>query len=239
MGCYRKYGMGLKLPSYNDVWVKFIKQEVEATLKLIDVFKGCTVMSDGWTDRKRRSICNYLVNSPKGTIFLTPVDTSGISKIAEKVFEMLDEVVERVWEENVVQVVTDNASDYKAAGDLLMAKRKGLYWTPCAAHYIDLMIDDFKNKVDIHETTIQRGRKIAAYIYQRTLPLTRLREFTGGKDLIRPAVTRLATTYLTLKSLHEHQGALINMFCSATWRSRRYLSLQSVMYFIFSLLLVF
>lgn len=222
-----KYGLGLKIPSYNDVRVKYLKAEVEATLKMIDEFKeewkktGCTIMSDGWTDRKRRSICNFLVNSPKGTVFLTSVDTSSISKTADKVFEMLDEIVERVGEENVVQIVTDNASNYKAAGDLLMAKRQRLYWTPCAAHCIDLMLEDFEKKIDVHKTTIQNGRKISTYIYTRTMLVSWLRDFTGGKELVRPAVTRFATAYLTLKSLHENQGGLINMFCSDKWRGSR------------------
>ncbi|MCH81698.1 HAT family dimerization domain containing protein [Trifolium medium] len=74
-------------------------------------------MSDGWTDKKRRSICNFLVNSPNGTIFLYSFDTSDISKTTDKVFKMLDDVVNLVGEENVVQVVTDNAANYKAAGE--------------------------------------------------------------------------------------------------------------------------
>ena len=85
---------------------------------------GCTIMSDGWTDKKRRSICNFLVNSPKGTVFLYSLDTSNISKTADKVFKMLDDVVEYVGEVNIVQVVTDNAANFKAAGDLLMQKRE-------------------------------------------------------------------------------------------------------------------
>jgi len=43
----------------------------------------------------------------------------------------MDEIVE----ENVDQIVTNNAANYKAAGEMLMAKRKGLYWTPCTGHY--------------------------------------------------------------------------------------------------------
>ncbi|KAF7801631.1 zf-BED domain-containing protein/DUF659 domain-containing protein/Dimer_Tnp_hAT domain-containing protein [Senna tora] len=58
--------------------------------------------------------------------------------MTEKVFEMLDEIVEQAGEENVVQVITDNAANYKAAGQLLMQKRKRLCWIPCAAHCIDL-----------------------------------------------------------------------------------------------------
>ena len=47
-----------------------------------------------------------------------------MSKTADKVFEMLDAIVERIGEENIVQVVTDNAANYKAAGQLLMGKKR-------------------------------------------------------------------------------------------------------------------
>ncbi|PKI78647.1 hypothetical protein CRG98_001024 [Punica granatum] len=108
---------------------------------------GCSIMSNGWTDKKKRSICNFLVNSPNGTIFFTSIDTSDISKTADKVFEMIDDIVEQVGEENVVQVVTDNTANYKAAGEMLMEKRKKLFWTPCAAHCIDLMLEDLEKKI--------------------------------------------------------------------------------------------
>lgn len=52
-----------------------------------------------------------------------------------------------------------------------------------------------------------------------------LRDFTEGKDLIRPAVTRFATAYLTLSCLHQHKGGLINMFSSTKWRASRFASL--------------
>ncbi|KAJ9558023.1 hypothetical protein OSB04_012637 [Centaurea solstitialis] len=60
---------------------------------------------------------------------------------AQKLFELLDQVIEEIGEKIVVQVVTDNASAYKAAGNMLMEKRKKLYWTPCAAHCFDLMLE--------------------------------------------------------------------------------------------------
>jgi len=71
-------------------------------------------MSDGWIDKKRRSICNFLVNSPKGTVFLYSLDTFDISKTAEKIFKMLDDAVEFVGEENILQIVTDNVANFNA-----------------------------------------------------------------------------------------------------------------------------
>ena len=66
---------------------------------------GCTIITDGLSDRKRHSICNFLVNSPKGAVFSSFVDTSNISKTTGKVFDMLDALVEKVGLENVVRVV--------------------------------------------------------------------------------------------------------------------------------------
>ncbi|KAK1575038.1 hypothetical protein Q3G72_002040 [Acer saccharum] len=62
------------------------------------------------------------------------VDVSNVVKDATLLFNLLDEVVEEIGEDIVVQVVTDNASNYKKAGEMLMKKRTRLWWTPCAAH---------------------------------------------------------------------------------------------------------
>lgn len=178
-------------------------------------------MSDGWSDRKIRSICNFLINSPRGSVFLSSIDTSDISKTADKVFDMLDAVVDKIGEENVVQVVTNNAANYKAAGEMLMEKRKMLFWTPCAAHCIDLMLEDFDKKLKVHSMTITKAKKITNYIYSRTLLLTWMREFTKGRELIRPGVMRFATSCLTLRCLNEQKGSLLNMFASPKWKSSK------------------
>ena len=74
---------------------------------------------------------------------------------------MLDEVVDRVGKENVVQLVTDNAANYKLAGEMLMQKKKCLFWTPCAARCLDLMLEDFENKrLRTISTQLQRGRQL-------------------------------------------------------------------------------
>nr|KYP40632.1 hypothetical protein KK1_038021 [Cajanus cajan] len=64
---------------------------------------------------------------------------------------MIDEVVEEVEKENIIQVVTDKAANYKVAGILLMAKRIGMYWTPYATHCFNLMPEDFEKKIPIHQ----------------------------------------------------------------------------------------
>ena len=133
------FGKYLPAPSYHDIRVFLLENEIKYTDSLMKKknnewkLYGCTIMSDGWTDRRQRTIINFLVNSPSGSVFIKSVDASSFVKIGEKLFELLDSIVDEIGEELVVQVVTDNGSNYVAVGKMLMEKRKHLYWTPCAA----------------------------------------------------------------------------------------------------------
>ena len=62
-------------------------------------------MSDFWTDGKGRSLINFLVNCPTGTIFLKSIDASEHVKDANLIVNMINEVIEDVGEENIVQVL--------------------------------------------------------------------------------------------------------------------------------------
>ena len=52
------------------------------------------------------------------------VDASDKVKDATLLFELLDEIIQEVGEKNVVQVITDNASNYVLAGKMLESKYK-------------------------------------------------------------------------------------------------------------------
>jgi hypothetical protein len=82
-----------------------------------------------------------------------------------------------------------------------MEKRKRLFWTSCATHCIDLILEDFEKNLEVHQLTIAKGRRITSYIYSRTILISMLRHFMKGMDLIRLVATRFATTYLTLGCL--------------------------------------
>ena len=50
--------------------------------------------------------------------------------------------MEEIGEDIMVQIVIDNEAAIKVAGQKLMRKRKHLYWTACAAHCMDLILED-------------------------------------------------------------------------------------------------
>ncbi|XP_034676511.1 uncharacterized protein LOC117907178 [Vitis riparia] len=139
-------------------------------------------------------------------------------------FKYLDEVVEEIEEENVVQVITDNAPNYVNVGMRLMEKRRRLWWNFCSAHYIDLMLEDV-GKLNVHANTLLQARQVVKFIYGHTWVLSLMRTFTKNHELIRPAITRFATAFLTLQSLYKQKQALIAMFfsekwCSSTWAKK-------------------
>lgn len=71
----KKYGIGYKTTTYHDIIDKLLKREVHETEKIVVDFKDewkrlhCSIMFNGWTNRKKRLICNFMVNSLKGTFF--------------------------------------------------------------------------------------------------------------------------------------------------------------------------
>jgi hypothetical protein len=134
---------------------------------------------------------------------------------------MIDAVVEEVGEDNVIQVVTDNAANYKATSEMLMQKWTKLYWTPCAAHCLDLMLEDLEKKIPVHGETIPKGKKITTFIYSRTSLISILHCHTKNKDLVRLGATCFATSYLTLGCFYKNKEALIRMFTSKEWKSNK------------------
>ena len=66
-----QFGPGLKPPSYHELRVSCLKKELESANELMKSHKaksakvGHTVMADGWTNRRHRTLINFLDNSPK------------------------------------------------------------------------------------------------------------------------------------------------------------------------------
>ncbi|MGV7988807.1 hypothetical protein PJP10_31010, partial [Mycobacterium kansasii] len=65
---------------------------------------------------------------------------------------------------------------------------------------------------------IARARRITVFMYKHALLLSRMRKHIGG-NLLRPAVTRFATAFLTLQRLHAKKSELRSFVVSADFTS--------------------
>ena len=66
---------------------------------------------------------------------------------------------------NVVHVITDNASNYVLFAKLLEEKHKTIFWTPCVAHCIYLMLKDI-GKLDWVKNTVDHAKSITKIYLQ-------------------------------------------------------------------------
>ncbi|KAI3507987.1 hypothetical protein L1887_22986 [Cichorium endivia] len=228
-----QFGPGMQPPSMYELRVPLLDQEVETVQNKVAenekewAEKGCSILSDGWRDSVvQKDIINFMVNSPKGSVFIKSIDVSDVSKDADLLFHVLDKMVGQVGEANVVQVVTDNASAYVKAGKLLEAKRPHLYWTPCAAHCIDLMLEDIGKQIPRVKSAIKKAIFANGYIYTHVQLVNLMRSFTNQRNLHRPAVTRFATTFITLAQFQKQRANLRKMVCSQKWEESKWATEQ-------------
>jgi len=91
---------------------------------------------------KGMSILNFLVNCLRGTMFIKSVDASTYVNDAQLLCELLDGFIWEMGPQYVVQVITNNVANYVVVGWLLMKRYQTLYWTLCAAHCANLMLED-------------------------------------------------------------------------------------------------
>lgn len=222
-----QYGPGYKTLTMYEYREPLLKRQVEKTNDKLKAHRdwwekmGCTIVTDAWTDRRGRSLMNLCVNSELGTCFLRVVNGSADTHSAEYILQFVENGIKDVGVENVLHVVTDNASANLAAGRLLMEKYPRIYWTSCAAHCIDLMLERISKEPRI-KTVLEKAKKFTSFIYNHHKTLDLMRSYTENKEIVRPGVTRFATSFLTLSSFYKMKSKLKRMYVGSRYISNLY-----------------
>ncbi|CAN1852009.1 hypothetical protein LINPERHAP1_LOCUS40450 [Linum perenne] len=80
-----RFGPGLKPPTQYDLRETLLKAEYARTKSMLKdrdkekMKNGCSLMTDAWTDMKRRSIMNIVTHCAEGTSFIKSKDTYDVS----------------------------------------------------------------------------------------------------------------------------------------------------------------
>lgn len=221
-------GLSFKGPSYHDLRKPLLQHIAEDIHEYLNDLKrewsvrGCSIIADRQKDNGEGSIINFLVYCPCGTMFLKSIDTS---TEREDLLEIFDQVIREVGPKNIVQFITDIDPRYKASVKVLEERYGTFVWSPCAAHCIDLMLENFADpryfpKID---ETLGKARKITKFIYNHAWALSLMRtEFTNGRDLCRPSISRFATHFLSLQCIVKFEKELHQMVTSNKWVKSTY-----------------
>ena len=87
-----RYGPGAKKPYQHELREKLLHEEVSDTKEILKLQEnewaknGYSIMTDAWTNQKRRSIMNLCVNCSIGTSFLESKEASSESHTGELIF---------------------------------------------------------------------------------------------------------------------------------------------------------
>ena len=103
-----------------------------------------------------------------------------------------------------------------AAAKLLKAKMPNIFWSSCAIHTINLMLESI-GKLPRYKKTIDSAKSFTIFVYAHHKTLSMMRSFTKQRDVVRPGVTRFASAFLSLQSLIEKKESLRTMFASTEW----------------------
>lgn len=138
------------------------------------------------------------------------IDGNGIVKKCKSLVPNFYVVVTSVGSSSIVQFTTDNGANYKARWKLVY--EYGIfYWTPCAAHFIYLVLEDMSKSylLPINTSTIEKAKKIIKFIYNHVcIPNILIKNFTNDRNLIWAGITRFAMNFISLKWFNVFKGNL-------------------------------
>ncbi|XP_019431751.1 PREDICTED: uncharacterized protein LOC109338836 [Lupinus angustifolius] len=136
-------------------------------------------------------------------------------------FKLFKEIMMYVGPENIVHIVTNNAANYVAARRLLEREFPRIFWSPCAAHCVNLIFQDIGKLPEVTDT-VSHAANITKYLYNHCHLLYLMRQFTHAKEIFRPAPTRFATNFIALQSILAQKDALRALVTSREWTSSAY-----------------
>jgi hypothetical protein len=121
---------------------------------------------------------------------------------------MIDDIIEEVGEDNVYGQCSELQSGWRFVGAKVEAVKLD---TLCCSLY-RLSVRGFREENPTAQGDNCSSKKITTYIYARMCLTSLLHKFTNESDLIRPGLTRFATSYLTSGCLYDNMASLIHMF---------------------------
>ena len=122
----------------------------------------------------------------------------------------------------VVQIVTDNGSNYKKACRMVTKDYSRIVWQPCVAHTINLMLKQI-GAFPEHESVISSARSISRWLYNHSKLHAMMKAAIGG-ELVKWNAMRFGTTYLFLESFLWRKEKFMQWMGSTELQQLKYLT---------------
>lgn len=215
---------GYKPPSAEKIRTVLLDKEKNQVEKALMPLKeqwptyGLSIVSDGWTNIKNQTLINVMAISGGRAMFLASVDCSGDEKTGEFISKILLDSIESVGTYNVVQVLTDNASNCKLAGEIIEARYRHIFWSGCMAHTLSLLMKDIAKSPNLGfvSNVYDMAKNIVKYVKNHSKALYIFRAFSA-LDVLQVKKTRFGSHYVLLERVVRVRNSLLNMVLSDDW----------------------
>ncbi|XP_024536498.1 uncharacterized protein LOC112348352 [Selaginella moellendorffii] len=125
-----------------------------------------------------------MASNVQGSVFLKSVDSEGRTKTGEWIWVELKKVIQEVGEENVVQVITDNASNCVQMGELMTTEYPHILHSRCVCHVLDLLFEDI-GSLSWVKPLVKGCNEVVTFITKKPRVLALFRKLSN-RDLIKP-----------------------------------------------------
>jgi hypothetical protein len=169
---------------------------------------------------KGKPLINILVVSKSGAIFLSAHDYSDRYKTGINIADALLKTIQEIGPYNVIQVITDNVANCKAAGAIIEDRYPNIFWSGCLVHTMNLLMHDIIKMKDHDYRWIgalyKRWKKMIRFITNHSMAHYIFRSHSK-LELLKIAKTRFSSYYLTFRRLLKVREALASMASSDSW----------------------
>jgi hypothetical protein len=214
-------------PSYHDIRKRLLnetkhkmKAQIAERTKMFIRTYGATLAGDGWSSVNNHPLINMMCVSPAGEEFLGAIDTSGHTKDAVYIADVMKRYLIEVGPENIVQICTDNASVMRKAVSIVQQQWPHLFFQGCMAHALNLLLQDWGSP-EWASSIVEDAQKIVRFIKARHVPLALFRKHAaihaGGLSLLSPGATRFATNFLMVARVLDVKEALKQTVTDVEW----------------------
>ncbi|XP_004299161.1 PREDICTED: uncharacterized protein LOC101293587 [Fragaria vesca subsp. vesca] len=225
---------GYRPPNYNALRTTLLEKERNHIERLLEPIKltwkqkGVSVCSDGWSDTQRRPLINVMAACESGPMFLRAENCEGESKDKHFISDLLIESILEIGPTHVVQVITDNASNCKAAGAIINARFPHIFWTPCVVHTLNLALKNIcaPSSIPTKRAAYDECHWISEiaddvyfvknFIMNHGMRLAMFNQHSELK-MLSVAETRFASAVVMLKRFKKIKQSLQRMMISDEW----------------------
>ena len=126
-----------------------VSEECEQKLHQHLAGKDVVLVQDGWSNVHNQPVIGSCLHTGEASFFVGTIDTGANKKTAQYIVQIADEEINRCEKEygcNVVGFISDNEAKMVAMRRMLEERRPGFVTLGCAAHYINLALQEISPK---------------------------------------------------------------------------------------------